>query len=498
MTRKLLSVLLLLSILFTAGSGAYPAEAEMKAVWISYIEYQSLLSGKNEMDFTSSVDRMFDKVKSLGLNTVIIHVRPFADAMYPSKYFPWSKYISGTPGKNPGYDPLAILLKQAHAKDLKLHAWINPYRIGSPANVPEGSIIHQWAQEKEDYILTSGGNWYLNPAVPQVQQLVIDGVKEIIESYPVDGIHFDDYFYPTTDPGFDSITYQKAQAGLSLAEWRMENVNQLIQGVYQAIKSFNSNLLFGISPSGIIKDNYDSIYADVRKWGTQKGYVDYLCPQIYFGYENPYVPYDKVLKEWNEITSHVDLYVGLAAYKVGLSDHYAGTGKLEWQQNSNLLARQLSDARSVSRYKGFMLFSFNSLFYPSAEAADIMNIELQNFKSELNGIQIYINNMKQRYDVMPVKQNDRVLVPVRGIFEALGAEIEWDDARQKVTAVKRNQTIILTIGSSVMTVNGKEIFLDVPAILKNDRTLVPVRAVSEALQARVEWDGENNAVHIFQ
>lgn len=110
MARKLLSALLLLTVLFTAGSGAYDMETEMKAVWISYIEYQSLLSEKTETDFTASVDGMFNKVKSLGLNTVIIHVRPFADAMYPSKYFPWSKYISGTPGKNPGYDPLLSLI----------------------------------------------------------------------------------------------------------------------------------------------------------------------------------------------------------------------------------------------------------------------------------------------------------------------------------------------------------------------------------------------------
>lgn len=497
MIRKLLSVLLMLSVLFTAGSGAYDAETEMKAVWISYLEFQNLLSGKNESDFTASAEQMLDQVKSLGLNTVILHVRPFADAMYPSRYFSWSKYVTGTAGQNPGYDPLAIFLKQAHTKGLKLHAWINPYRIGSPANVPENSIIRQWAQEQEDFILTHEKNWYLNPAVPQVRQLVIDGVKEIMEAYPVDGIHFDDYFYPTADPGFDSASYQKAQTDLSLEEWRMENVNQLIREVYQTIRTSHPKLLFGVSPSGIVKNNYDSIYADVKKWGTQTGYVDYLCPQIYFGYENPYVPYDKVLKEWNEIASQVDLYVGLAAYKVGLPDLYAGSGKQEWQQNSNLLSRQLSDARSASRYKGFILFSFSALFYPSVEAADILRIELQNFKSELNGIQIYINHMKQNYDVMPIRQNDRVLVPVRGIFEALGASVEWEEAEQRVTAVKRNQTVRLTIGSSVMTVNGTEYALDVPPVLKNGRTLVPVRAVSEALQARVEWDEENNSVSIF-
>ena len=262
---------------------SFAAGEEYRAVWISYLEWQRL-AGCDEAAFRENVAAMLQNCADLGLNTVIAQVRPFGDALYQSELFPQSHLLSGTQGQSPGYDPLAILIEEAHARDLELEAWINPYRVQLTENLPSQLADTNPALLHPDWVQQANGGLYYDPGLPEVRQLVVDGVKEIVANYDVDGIHFDDYFYPTTEASFDADTYAQYGQGMELADWRRDNVNQLVQQVYQAVKKTDPAVRFGISPQGNNANNYDQQYSDVALWMSQPGYVDYVMPQLYWGF----------------------------------------------------------------------------------------------------------------------------------------------------------------------------------------------------------------------
>lgn len=279
-------------------SGGSPGSGEMRGVWVSYLDWNGW--AKDEAGYKKAMDQTLDLCVQKGLNAVFLQVRPDGDAMYPSQYFPWSKFASGKQGKNPGYDPLAYAVQAAHQRGLQLHAWINPYRITGYLNrysdLCASNPAIAWAKDGDSsndrWVLCQNGEYYYNPAIPQVRQLIIDGVKEIVTNYEVDGIHFDDYFYPNLDDSkaetwFDYPEYQASGASLSVAAWRRNNVNELVRGVYSAVKSIRPQALFGISPEGYLQNLRKDTrqFTDVDAWMTQSGYVDYLMPQIYWGFE---------------------------------------------------------------------------------------------------------------------------------------------------------------------------------------------------------------------
>ena len=278
-------------------SGGSPGSGEMRGVWVSYLDWNGW--AKDEAGYKKAMDQTLDLCVQKGLNAVFLQVRPDGDAMYPSQYFPWSKFASGKQGKNPGYDPLAYAVQAAHQRGLQLHAWINPYRITGYLNrysdLCASNPAIAWAKDGDSsndrWVLCQNGEYYYNPAIPQVRQLIIDGVKEIVTNYEVDGIHFDDYFYPNLDDSkaetwFDYPEYQAGGTSLSVAAWRRNNVNELVRGVYSAVKSIRPQALFGISPEGYLQNLRKDTrqFTDVDAWMTQSGYVDYLMPQIYWGF----------------------------------------------------------------------------------------------------------------------------------------------------------------------------------------------------------------------
>lgn len=357
----------------TAASGdTVTPSGEYRAVWISYLELGGMLTGKSASQFRSNIGAAYDNAKNLGCNTVIVHVRPFGDALYNSDYFPTSYLITGTEGDALPFDPLTIMTEEAHARGLTFEAWLNPYRVRArtgkalAADNPAQKYINSGSSVV--YQTANGGIFY-NPGSREAIDLIVNGVREIVRNYNVDAIHFDDYFYATTDSGIDSGLYAANGNGLSLAAWRRQNVNTMVREVYAAIKAEKSSVRFGISPQGNTKANYDTLYADVATWLANPGYVDYICPQIYYGFNNATCPFSSVLQEFNDMikVSGIDLYVGLAAYKIGNEDTYAGaSGKYEWQQNSNLLSRMVTEARSAGHYKGFCLYSYSSVVTPAA------------------------------------------------------------------------------------------------------------------------------------
>ncbi len=363
----------------------YVPSGETRAVWISYLEYQSVLQGKTEKQFRNNIKAMFKNLASDGFNTVFVHVRSHSDAMYESDIFPWSVYCTGTEGNNPGFDPLEIMVSEAHSTGLKIEAWINPYRVKGNSNtdkIAKSSPAYKWLGTGKVIVLDNG--IFYNPADEEVVELIVSGVEEIVRNYDVDGIHFDDYFYPTTAESFDKTYYNEYKAGggkSSLAEWRRQNVNILIKNVYSAIKAIDSSCRFGISPGGNTDRNYNSLYCDVYTWVTSKGYVDYICPQLYYGFNNRDCPYLDVLSEFNDMItrSEVELIIGLAAYKAGAEDTYAGeNGKKEWINNNDILARQIIAARNESRYSGFAMYRYDSLYNPASGVKKAVAAEIEN------------------------------------------------------------------------------------------------------------------------
>lgn len=376
----------------TEARPSVSAHTEMRAVWISYSE----LSMKSERggtaeSFSQKAEAMLKKIKAFGLNTVIVHVRPFSDAFYPSRLFPYSAYLTGVQGAKVDYDPFKIITEQAKAMGLSVHAWINPYRVLLENDFEKLSADNPaklWYAEnpKDERLIVLDSGIYYNPASEAVQKLIIDGARELVRNYAVDGIHMDDYFYPTADPSVDKIQYDRYCAGggmLSLGDWRRENVSCFVSGMYAAIKAENPNVLLGISPTGDIEKNFSAHYADTARWGKEAGFVDYLMPQLYYGFENQTKPFAKMAEEWaGSVTNpKVSLCFGLALYKCDEKDDYAGTGSGEWQKNTNILAEQLRLVRNLKGYSGFSLFSFGYLF--SEKTSENAKKECENLKSML-------------------------------------------------------------------------------------------------------------------
>lgn len=343
---------------------------EMRAVWISYIELN--FNGLNAEQSKQKVQSMLSNAKNMGFNTVIVHARSHGDAYYKSNYFPYSSYITGTQGADPGWDPLEYMIEVAHGLGLKIQAWINPYRVSSasddPLTLAESNKARQWMTDSDpsndDWAIKCKGGIYFNPAIPEVRRLIIDGIREIVQNYDVDGIHFDDYFYPTTDSSFDAAAYSRYTASggtLSLNDWRRAQVNTLVSGVYQAIKSIDSNMIFGISPAGNISNCYNSLYADVELWMSRSGYIDYICPQLYWGFEYPneQFRFNNIADKWASLKMHdgLKLYFGLAVYKSGTVD----AGSDEWIRNNDIIKRQIEYSRTKSSCAGVILFSYSSV-----------------------------------------------------------------------------------------------------------------------------------------
>ncbi|MBR1743619.1 MAG: family 10 glycosylhydrolase [Lachnospiraceae bacterium] len=359
---------------------------ELKAVWIYFDEFYKKAASYSK--WKSFINSTYTTCKNNHINAVFLQVRPFADAMYPSDYYPWSRYATGTPGKDPGFDPLAYAVKAAHENGIAIHAWINPYRITvasmKKSMIPKGSIARKWIDAKSRNVIKYAGAYYFNPSKQAVRDLVANGVREMVENYDLDGIHMDDYFYPTLGTAnfkkFDYKEYKKSDTDLSLVAWRRENVNKMVRQLYKTVKSIDKTCLFGISPAGNLSNLYSNYayYSDVKKWMGTTGYVDYICPQLYWSFKQKVAPYKKFLGNWVSIKRHesVDMYIGLGAYRAGISKAEAKKiYDMEWSQSNTVLKRQVLYARKTKQVDGFVLFSYSSLKSKKAKK------EIKNLKS---------------------------------------------------------------------------------------------------------------------
>lgn len=347
-----------------------------RAIWISYLEWQ-------QVDFTSAdafradVAGMMKNCAELGANVVIAHVRPFGDALYDSELFPYSHLCTGTQGLAPGFDPLEILLAEAGRLGLEVEAWINPYRLqdgGTPESLAENSLARLYP----DWVCKTDSGLWLNPALTCVQDYIAEGIRELCAAYPVHGIHFDDYFYPTTDTSFDHneyTVYLENGGNLPLDDWRRENVSTLVQKCCAAAHEYG--VRFGIAPQGNLDNNYNGQYSDVARWLREPGYVDYLMPQLYWGaqYENggdTALSLPELAAAWLALprSQNVQLYAGLGAYRIGAGDGSTAAG--EWV-SGHALASQIQMLHTLG-IRGAALYRYDSLFantsYPELAAQE--------------------------------------------------------------------------------------------------------------------------------
>lgn len=348
-----------------------------KAVWLSYIDISPMLTGKSEYEFKNNFTKACENILSIDCNTIYLQLRPFGDSIYESSLYPTSRYITGTAGGKINFDPLKVMLDIAHSYKLSVHGWINPLRCENEKtiqNFPEKYSIKRWYDEGKGKIkkINNDEHLWLNPAYEEVRELIADGACEIAEKYDIDGIHFDDYFYPTTDNGFDSIEFKNSGAE-NLDEWRMENISLMVKDIYDEVKSVDEDIQVGVSPQGNMENNYKYMYADVKKWCSEEGYIDYIVPQIYFGYENSIRPFAQTVSQWQSIikTDNVKLIIGLGAYKVSESS------ETEFNSNEGIIAMQIEDTLNNSDCSGFALYNYINLFSPEEKNAERVFAELK-------------------------------------------------------------------------------------------------------------------------
>lgn len=311
-----------------------------------------------------------DEAVDRRMNAVILQVRPTADALWPSPYEPWAQYLTGVQGKDPGWDPLGTAVHEAHRRGLELHAWFNPYRVANHTD-PSRLVASHPARQHPDWVLPYGGKLYYNPGIPEVRRFVQDAMLDAVRRYDIDAVHWDDYFYPYPVAGQvfdDDATYAKYGAGFpDKAAWRRDNTDKLVRETAERIKKIKKNVRFGISPFGVWRNaatdplgsdtkagvqTYDDLHADTRGW-IKKGWIDYICPQIYWNIGFAAADYAKLLPWWSEVVrgTGVDLFVGEALYKAGDPAQPAA-----WQDPAEL-SRHLDLAAHHDQVRGHVYFS---------------------------------------------------------------------------------------------------------------------------------------------
>jgi uncharacterized lipoprotein YddW (UPF0748 family) len=366
--KKLIPILIILLIL------PLRVHAErLRGVWVSTVanlDYPSRPTTDPEALRAEAVE-ILDNCAELGINAVFLQVRPAGDALYPSKLYPYSAYLTGTQGLAPDndFDPLAFWVENAHSRGMELHAWVNPYRVATSASAAladnsPAKLHPEWTVKYNDTLC-------LDPGIPEARQLVIDGVKEIAENYEVDGIHFDDYFYPGKDFP-DEKTYEEYGNGLSRDDWRRANTEELIRDCGEAVHSVNKDLRFGVSPCGIWANRsqnengsdtsgasaYYDMYADTLKW-ARDDLIDYIAPQIYWYNGFDAADYSVLSSWWSEQLSDCDteLYIGLGDYRI---DQYGNDSSSPWFEG-NEIEKQMIMNRENSDIQGEIHFRYGSI-----------------------------------------------------------------------------------------------------------------------------------------
>lgn len=383
---KKILVIIILSIVLISNikldRTSIKKEEETRAIFVSYIELNKYIKGNDYEISKKNIRKIIKNIKRLKCNTIILQVRSASDAIYKSNIYPMSLNIVNTEYDD-YYDVLDYFIKESHKSNVKVIAWINPYRIRTTCDkttITEKNPAYKYLDT--DIVYINNGIYY-NPSKQETEDLIVKGVEEVL-NYDVDGILFDDYFYP--DNNIDKKDYEeyiKNNEFIEEKNYRLNIVNKMIKRVYKTCK--NKNIKFGISPDGNIDNNYNKNYADVKSWLKSNEYIDFIMPQIYYGFYNSTRDYIKVTKEWENLIENkdIELYIALAFYKVGMEDKYAKSGFNEWIDNDNIIMREILLSRNLKNYKGFSLFRYENIFNEEIYTKTSIK-EIENLKKILN------------------------------------------------------------------------------------------------------------------
>ena len=369
--KRIVLIVVLVFIIMTTTVVSAELDEEERCIFISYIELNEYIL-KDVDKSKNNIDDMISNIKKLKLNSIILQVRSNADAIYSSKIFP-NTY---------DFDVLDYFIDEAHKNNIKVIAWINPYRVRTTNDINsigENSPFYKYINTDTLYI---NNGIYFNPSKKEVEDLIVKGVDEVLE-YNIDGVLFDDYFYPSSDIDIEDYNeYIKNNEYISNDQYHLNIINKMIKRVHD--ECMKKNVLFGVSPDGNIDNNYNKNYADVKRWMEEDGYIDFIMPQIYYGFYNSTKSYSKVIKEWESLLKNdIDLYIALAFYKVGVIDNYAKEGRDEWINNDNIIMREVLLSRNLKHYKGFSLFRYDNVFDTNHYTNNSIT-EIENLKKIIN------------------------------------------------------------------------------------------------------------------
>lgn len=356
---------------------AQNSNREFRGVWVATVDNINWPSkpGLTIAEQKEEYIKILDEIKALNMNAVIMQIRPTADRFYAkSTKEPWSKYITGESGKTPGYDPLEFFIEEAHKRNLEFHGWFNPYRI----TLKKDDEIHQShiVKKHPDWVIKYDGKYYYDPGNPEARKFTEEVIVDVVKKYDIDGVHMDDYFYPypaldknkKVIPFGDEKSYKKYGKKMSVEDWRRKNTDTFVEELSKKIKKSKPHVKFGISPFGVWRnsdkdptgsktkagaENYDTLYADTRKW-IKNNWIDYIVPQIYWDFNLKVAQYDILVDWWiNEVKgSNVNLYIGHAAYKLGTNKAW---------KDENELIKQIEYNRNTKGVQGSVFFGFDKI-----------------------------------------------------------------------------------------------------------------------------------------
>lgn len=346
---------------------AQPGEAapEFRAAWVATVHNLDWPSkpGLSAAAQQAELRAILNRAADLKLNAILLQVRPASDALYNAKQEPWSAFLTGKQGVSPGYDPLEFAIREAHARGIELHAWVNPFRAaaGPTAKSAGGHVL----QTHPEWVRAYAGQKWIDPGIPEARRYVIDVFLDIVRRYDIDGLHIDDYFYPYPKGGADfpdGATWERygAGSGMSKADWRRDNINRFVEEMYRAVKGAKASVKVGISPFGIWRpgvpatieaqlDSYAQLFADSRKW-LAEGWCDYLAPQLYWSCEPAKQSFPVLLDWWrSQSTAGKPIWPGIATDRIG-----AGRPAAE-------IARQIEITRRGTSAPGHIHWSMKAL-----------------------------------------------------------------------------------------------------------------------------------------
>ncbi len=393
-----------LSPKFNPSTDRFELKHEFRGSWLTTVSGLDWPAGAKGEAAKKSLIKMIKDIKASGCNVVVFQVISNMDAMYESAVLPWNSVLTGTEGEHPGYDPLQVAVETAHQCEMEIHGWINPLRLGADSRErADNNLLYTHPEWVQKY----GSNYYLNPGMPEVRQHLADLATELMTNYDLDGLHIDDYFYPSglqDNEGTwdDAELYKKYGAGKSLEEWRFANINACVRALYEATHAAKADGVFGVSPAGRLV-NTNNLYADPRMW-IEEGTIDYLVPQLYWTIDRgDYAAFDMLLRdEWTPIMKGVPLVIGLAAYR-----HWEATGNDKAFSDINQYVRQLELCRTNNAVAGHVWF----------RTAHIMDRAFQN---------LFKNNVYKYESLIPAFGKITDVAPAVPSVRLDGKHIRWD------------------------------------------------------------------------